>query len=68
MSSGKLPLLRNGGSGGYRRIGAEGLTRRVKWCQDCPGGGVRQTSNAYYTQEQPRFPPPWGIPPREAAG
>ena len=42
----------------------KGFIRRVKRYQDRPNGSVRQTSNAYYIQEQP----PGGTPLREAAG
>lgn len=38
----------------------KGFIRRVKRYQDRPNGSVRQTSNAYYIQEQPPLPVSWG--------
>ena len=41
----------------------KGFIRRVKRYQDRPNGSVRQTSNAYYIQEQPPLPASWGRSP-----
>ena len=38
----------------------KGFIRRGKRYQDRPNGSVRQTSNAYYIQEQPPLPATWG--------
>ena len=42
--------------------------RRVKRFQDRPNGSVRQTSNAYYIQEQPPLPATWGHTPTRSSG
>lgn len=45
-----------------------GFIRRVKRYQDRPNGSVRQTSNAYYIQEQPPLPASWGHTPAGGGG
>jgi hypothetical protein len=49
-------------------LGQKGLIRRVKRYQDRPNGSVRQTGNAYYIQEQPPLPAPWGHTPTRGGG
>ena len=46
----------------------KGFIRRVKRFQDRPNGSVRQTSNAYYIQEQPPLPASWGHTPAGGGG
>ena len=46
----------------------KGFIRRVKRYQDQPNGSVRQTSNAYYIQEQPPLPVTRGHPPARGGG
>ena len=46
----------------------KGFIRRVKRYQDRPNGSVRQTSNAYYIQEQPPLPASWGRTPAGGGG
>ena len=46
----------------------KGFIRRVKRYQDRPNGSVRQTSNAYYIQEQPPLPASWGHTPAGGGG
>ena len=46
----------------------QGFVRRVKRYQDWPNGSVRQTSNAYYIQEQPPLPASWGHTPAGGGG
>lgn len=46
----------------------QGFVRRVKRYQDRPNGSVRQTSNAYYIQEQPPIPASWGHTPAGGGG
>lgn len=46
----------------------KGFIRRVKRYQDRPNGSVRQTSNAYYIQEQPPLPVDRGHPPAQGGG
>ncbi len=46
----------------------KGFVRRVKRYQDRPNGSVRQTSNAYYIQEQPPLPTSWGHTPAGGDG
>ena len=46
----------------------KGFIRRVKRYQDRPNGSVRQTSNAYYIQEQPPLPASWGHTPSRGGG
>ena len=45
-----------------------GFIRRVKRYQDRPNGSVRQTSNAYYIQDQPPIPVSWGHTPTRGGG
>lgn len=42
--------------------------RRFKRYQDRPNGSVRQTSKAYYIQEQPPLPAFWGHTPARGGG
>lgn len=41
-------------------LAQKGFIRRVRRFQNRPNGSIRQTSNAYYIQEQPPLPVSWG--------